>query len=341
VRKIISIFLLVALLLVLLTTQSGATHQVVNVYSFRQANLIKPLIDEFTNATGIKVNVVTGKADILMERLINDGNDSFADVLLTVGAARLNKAKELDLIKPINSLELINNVPEQLRDPENFWFGLSLRVRAIFYAKSRVDPSSLKSYEDLIDPRWQGRICSRTGNHFYNITMVSSFIYHYGEKWTRKWVNGFSKNLAMRPNGSDRDQMRKVARGDCDIAIANSYYFGIFSSSVKQSDRDAYHKLGVIFPENSNVGSHINISGAALTKSSKNHINAIKFIEFLTTRKAQEIYTQTNFEFPIRADVPASRLIQSWGTLNADTVSIYQSPKYHVKASKIIQQSNW
>jgi iron(III) transport system substrate-binding protein len=171
--------------------------------------------------------------------------------------------------------------------------------------------------------------------------MVSSFIYHYGEKWTRKWVNGFSKNLAMRPHGSDRDQMRKVARGDCDIAIANSYYFGIFSSSVKQSDRDAYHKLGVIFPENSNVGSHINISGAALTKSSKNHINAIKFIEFLTTRKAQEIYTQTNFEFPIRADVPASRLIQSWGTLNADTVSIYQSPKYHVKASKIIQQSNW
>ena len=276
-----------------------------------------------------------------MARLIKDGNNSFADVLLTVGAARLNKAKELNLIKPINSLMLINNVPEQLRDPENFWFGLSLRVRAIFYAKNKIDPNLLQSYEALLDPRWQGRVCSRTGNHFYNVTMVSSFIYHYGERWTKNWVKSLSKNLAIRPNGNDRDQMRKVARGDCDIGIANSYYYGMFSSSVKQSDRDVYQKLGIIFPTNGNIGSHINISGAALTRSSKNYINAIQFIEFLTTRKAQEIYTQTNFEFPIRTDVPASDLLKSWGKLHADTESIYHAPKYHAKASSIIELSNW
>lgn len=313
----------------------------VNVYSFRQVALIAPLIEEFTQQTGIRVNVVSGKADKLMQRLIKDGDDSFADVLLTVGATRLNRAKKLALIKPIHSPLLLANVPEHLRDPENFWFGLSLRVRAIFYAKDRVDPQLLQSYESLLDPRWQGKICSRTGKHFYNRTMVASFIYHYGDDWTKKWVHNFSNNLAMRPNGNDRDQMRKVARGDCDIAIANSYYYGMFSNSAKQSDREAYQKLGVILPPNGSVGSHVNISGAALTSSAKNINNAIKFIEFLTTRKAQEIYAHTNFEFPIRQDVPTGDLIKSWGKLNADTLSIQHTVKYHQKAKEIISQSNW
>ena len=171
--------------------------------------------------------------------------------------------------------------------------------------------------------------------------MVASFIYHYGEDWTKNWVSDFSDNLAMRPHGNDRDQMRKIARGDCDIAIANSYYYGMLSNSVKQTDRETHQKIGIIFPRNGKIGSHVNISGAALTRSAKNVKNAIKFIEFLTTKKAQKIYADTNFENPIRTDIPAGELISSWGKLNADTLSIQHLPKYHKQAAEIISQSNW
>ncbi len=321
--------------------KTQAKQRTVNVYSFRQVELIEPLINEFTGQTGIKVNVVSGKADKLMQRLIEDGDNSFADVLLTVGSARLDKAKELNLIKPVNSALLIDNVPADLRDPENFWFALSLRVRAIFYAKDRVNPKLLPSYESLLNERWRGKICSRTGKHFYNRTMVASFIYRYGANWTQGWVNDFSKNLAMRPNGNDRDQMRKAARGDCDIAIANSYYYGMMSKSNKQSDREVYQKLGIILPQSSKVASHINISGAALTRSAKNVESAIKFIEFLTTKQAQQIYAQSNFEFPIRADMPMGDFLNAWGKLNADTQSVLHLPQYHQQAAKIISESNW
>ncbi|MEW6993939.1 extracellular solute-binding protein [Colwelliaceae bacterium MEBiC 14330] len=321
--------------------KSEAKQRTVNVYSFRQAELIEPLINEFTEKTDIKVNVVSGKADKLMQRLIEDGDNSFADVLLTVGSARLDKAKQLNLIKPINSIFLINNVPENLRDPENFWFTLSLRVRAIFYAKDRVNPELLPSYESLLDERWRGKICSRTGKHFYNRTMVASFLYRYGQNWTENWVKKFSNNLAMRPNGNDRDQMRKAARGECDIAIANSYYYGIMSKSDKQGDREVYQKLGMILPQSSKVASHVNISGAALTRSAKNIENAIKFIEFLTTKQAQKIYSESNFEFPIRADMPIGGFLRRWGQLNADTQSVLHLPKYHQQATQIISDSNW
>jgi iron(III) transport system substrate-binding protein len=336
-------FILISILLfsIIYNVESQAKKPTVNVYSFRQVELIEPLINEFTEQTGIKVNVVSGKADKLMQRLIEDGDNSFADVLLTVGSARLDKAKQLNLIKPINSQLLINNVPENLRDPENFWFTLSLRVRAIFYAKDRVNPKLLPSYESLLNERWHGKICSRTGKHFYNRTMVASFIYRYGEDWTKSWVNKFSQNLAMRPNGNDRDQMRKAARGDCDIAIANSYYYGIMSKSSKESDREVYQKLGMILPQSSKVASHVNISGAALTRSAKNVDSAIKFIEFLTTKQAQQIYAQNNFEFPIRADMPMGDFLSTWGELNADTHSVLNLPKYHTQAAKIIAKSQW
>jgi iron(III) transport system substrate-binding protein len=338
-------FLLFLLSLIFFNTssiaESKAIQGTVNVYSFRQVDLIQPLIQEFTKQSGIKVNVVSGKADKLIHRLIQDGNNSFADVLLTVGSVRLDKAKHLKLIKPIDSAILKANVPKDLRDPENYWFGLSLRVRAIFYAKDRVKPDSLSSYESLLDKHWQGRICSRTGNHFYNRTMIASFIYNYGEDWTKQWVQKFSNNLAMRPHGNDRDQMRKIARGDCDIAIANSYYYGVLSNSIKQSDREVYQKLGIILPQNNNIGSHVNISGAAMTHSAKNVDNAIKFIEFLTTKKAQRIYARSNFEFPIRDDIPTGKFISAWGKLNPDTKSVLYLPLFHKQAAEIISQNNW
>lgn len=322
-------------------THGLADDNVVNVYSFRKAELITPLINEFTNKTGIKVNLSNGKADKLIQRLINDGNNSFADVLLTVDVARLEEAKRLDLLQPISSHLLRTNIPADLRDPENFWFGLSLRARAIFYAKDKVTPDQIRSYQDLTTQKWQGKICSRQGSHFYNVSMVASFIYRYGVDWTKKWVGNFANNLAMRPNGGDGDQLRKVAKGECQLALANSYYYGALATSNKASDRDVYQKVGIVFPKKSTIGTHVNISGAALTRSSKHKINAIKFIEFLTTKAAQEIYANNNYEYPIHTGMQTSRLLKSWGKLIPDTKSVLQLTKYHPQAKEIIQQNSW
>ena len=318
-----------------------ANPAVVNVYSFRQAELIAPLIEEFTRETSIKVNIVSGKADKLMQRLVKDGDSSFADILLTVDVARLDKAKKLGIIQSIVSESLIKNIPSDLRDPEHYWFGLSLRARAVFYNKSLVNPKQIKSYQDLLDKQWKGKICSRKGSHMYNVSMVASFINQYGEVWTKNWVKHFIENLAVRPNGGDRDQIRKIARGECEIAIANSYYYGMLSASNKQADRDTYQKVGVIYPQQTDIGTHVNISGAAVTSSSKNKENAIKFIEFLATKKAQEIYANSNYEFPIRTDMEAGELLESWGELVPDTRSINQLSSYHPQAKAIIEKSNW
>ena len=313
----------------------------VNIYSFRQAELIAPLAKEFTLQTGIKVNIVSGKADKLMQRLINDGNNSFADLLLTVDVARLEKAKELNLIQPISSNLLTRNIPRDLRDSENYWFGLSLRARAIFYNKQKVNPIKLSSYSDLLDKQWHGQICSRKGSHMYNVSLVASFIYQQGYEWSEKWVNGFTKNLAMRPNGGDRDQIKKVARNECTLAIANSYYYGMLSVSDKQIDRDAYQNVGIFFPQTDKHGTHVNISGAALTSSAKNKMNAIKFIEFLTTSSAQKIYANSNHEYPIRTDMKAGNLLESWGKLSPETKSVRQLSRFHEQAKAIIEKSNW
>jgi iron(III) transport system substrate-binding protein len=342
VNRFVLVFgLLILLYNMLIIEKSYAREESVNVYSFRQAELINPLVNEFTEQTGITVNIVSGKADKLMQRLIQDGDTSFADVLLTVDVARLDKAKKLALIQPIHSTLLTENIPKSLRDTDNYWFGLSLRARVIFYAKNTVNPELINSYSALLDKKWRGKICSRKGNHLYNRSMISSFIYQYGEQWSETWVNGFTKNLAMRPNGGDRDQLRKIARGECDIAIANSYYYGMLSVSEKESDRDTYQKVGIVFPNAKDIGSHVNISGAALTSSARNKSNAIRFIEFLTTKKAQMIYANNNYEYPVRVDMPAGKLLDSWGVLIPDTQSIHNLPLYHRKAEAIINKNNW
>jgi len=335
------IYTAIGLISLLPITASFANENTVNIYSFRQAELLSPLITEFTQQTGINVNVVSGKADKLFQRLIDDGDDSFADVLLTVDAVRLERAKSLNIIQPINSTFLINNIPSNLRDPENYWFGMSIRARSIFYNKKYVNPQQIKSYQSLLDKQWKGQICSRKGSHMYNVSMVASFIHQHGWAWADNWVKKFTSNLAMRPNGGDRDQIRKVARGECTVAIANSYYYGMLSASSKKSDRDAYQQVGIIFPKDGQTGTHVNISGAALTHSSKNKLNAIKFIEFLATKKAQKIYANNNYEFPINPDVKLSFLLESWGNLHADTESIHQLYKNFKQANGVIKKNHW
>ena len=335
------LFVILGIVVGLVPLHIKADNQMVNVYSFRQAELINPLLKEFTAQTGIKVNVVSGKANVLMQRLIDDGKNSRVDILLTTDVARLEQAKKLNLIQPVVSQLLQSNVPSQLRDPEHFWVGLSIRARAIFYAKSRVNPANISSYQNLIEPKWKGKICSRKGEHFYNRSMIASFIYNYGEKWTNNWTNLFVNNLAMRPLGGDRDQLPKLVMGKCDVAIANSYYYGMLSSSNKAQDRQVYAQVGIIFPSNDGIGTHINISGVALTSAAKNKSNAIKFIEFLTTKRAQQYYAEFNHEYPIRSDMAPGQLLTSWGKLLADKNAVLQLPKYHELAKEIIRKNHW
>lgn len=318
-----------------------AKEQSVNIYSFRKAHLIAPLLHEFTLQTGIKVNVVTGQADKLIERLIQDGDASFADLLLTNDVSRLERAKELNLLQAVESKFIDENIPTTLREKNGYWFALSLRARAIFYAKNRIDSRLLQSYQDLAHPRWRGKICSRKGEHPYNRTMVASFIALKGFPWAKRWVKGFSDNLAMRPHGGDKEQLRKLARGNCDIAIANSYYFGQLARSEEQRDRDIYQQIGIILPHTNKQLSHVNISGAAVTKAAKNKYNAIRLIEFLSTPQAQQVYAQSHYEYPIRGDIYEGELLHSWGKLADDTEVLLDLYPYHQQATKLINKHNW
>lgn len=331
----------VVLCLAFLAPTSNAKDKAVNIYSFREAKLIAPLIDKFSQSTGIKVNVVSGKADKLMKRLIKDGDKSFADLVLTTNVARLEKAKQLGLLQPAQSDYLNQHIPAELKDPQGYWFGISLRARAIFYAKDRVNAGELDRYLDLTDSKWKGKVCSRKGSHIYNRAMIASFIHRYGEQWTTDWVNQFVANLAMRPTGGDRDQLRNIKKGNCDLALANSYYLGMMSQSDKQQDRQVYNDVGVIWPEQSQYGTHVNISGAAITSAAKNKENALAFIEFLLTEEAQVIYSEINHEWPIRADIKVGDLLNSWGQFESDKKVIRNVYQHLPMADKIIAESGW
>ncbi|WP_181902127.1 extracellular solute-binding protein [Thalassotalea euphylliae] len=319
----------------------GEEIESVNVYSFREAKLIAPIIERFSQATGIKVNVVSGKADKLLNRLIKDGDNSFADVLLTTNVARLEKAKQLGLLQPIDSVYLKTHVPAPLRDRQGYWHGLSIRARAIFYARDKVNPASITRYRDLTASQWQGRICTRKGSHIYNRSMLASFVALHGQASAKRWTQGLVANLAMRPTGGDRDQLRNINSGKCDLAIANSYYYGMMSQSASQQDREVYANLGVIWPEQAGAGTHVNISGAAITSAAKNKQNAQAFIEFLLTEQAQEMYADINHELPIRRDIQASGLVGSWGDFKGDIDSVQQLYSHLAAADSIIADTSW
>lgn len=320
---------------------SATVAQSLNVYSFRKAELIRPLITQFEQQTGITVNLVSGKADHLIKRLATDGKKSHADVLLTVDVARLENAKTLGLLSPINSDKLNRNIPATLRDKGNYWFGLSIRARTLFVAKEKVNFLNLKDYLDLAHPQWRGKICIRKGTHYYNRSMVAALIHNNGHEATKNWIEAISKNLAKRPNGGDRDQLRSLATGYCEIALANSYYYGMLAASPKALDRKVYDQVAILWPNQSKAGTHVNISGAAMTKASKNKQQAIAFIEYLTTKEAQKTYSETNFEYPVRADIKPSEMLTTWGRFKGDKQAITQLTKYHAQATALIKSSNW
>jgi len=314
----------------------------VNLYSARKEKLIKPLLDKFTEQTGIKVNLVTGKADALLKRLQTEGRNSPADIFITTDAGRLYRAKQSGVLQPISSEKLTQSIPENLRDPEGFWFGLSQRARPIFYVKGKVKPDELSTYEDLASDKWKQRICIRSSNNIYNQSLVASMIAHNGVEKTEQWARKFVANFAKPPKGGDRDQIKAAAAGQCDLAIANTYYYGAMLNNKKDPKQVAAAKAVAIFwPNQNDRGTHVNVSGIGITKAAKNKENAVKLMEFLVNPDSQKWYADVNYEYPVVKDVAWSDTLKSWGTFKADTLNLSKLGELNAEAVKLMDRAGW
>jgi len=291
----------------------------INIYSYRQPELIKPLTDAFTEETGIKVNVAYLKKGMI-ERMEAEGSRSPADLVFTVDISRLAAVVNAGLTQPVTSDTLSANVPQEYRDPEGHWYGLTTRARIVYASKDRVADGEVTTYEDLADPKWKGRICTRSGTHAYNIALTSAVIEHHGEADAKTWLAGVKDNLARKPQGNDRAQVKAIWAGECDIAIGNTYYMG---KMLADDEQKAWaDSVKVVFPTFENAGTHVNVSGVAMAKSSPNPEAALKMMEFLTSPTAQEVYAKANYEYPIAPNTEADPLVQSWGDFTADDVNL-------------------
>lgn len=312
------IWFLPLVIIALLSASTNVTaNEDVNVYSYRQPFLVKPLFDEFTKETGIKVNVVFAKKG-MAERLAREGEYSPADILLTTDISRLIELKDKGLLQAAQSAELNAAIPAQFKATDNTWYALTTRVRNIYSAKrlGKID----FNYEDLADEKWQGKICTRSGKHPYNVALVASMIAEHGEADTLTWLEKVKANLARKPQGSDRAQVQAIHQNLCDISLGNSYYFGNMLKDEKQKVwADA---VNINFPNQSNRGAHVNISGMAMAKYAPNKANALALMNFLVSEPAQKMYAETNMEYPVRPGVKPSKLVASWGQFKADNLSL-------------------
>lgn len=337
--------LIAAALSLTLPSATALAADEVNLYSARKEDLIKPLLDRFTEQTGIQVNLVTGKADALLQRLKSEGLNSPADVLLTVDAGNLHRAKEAGVTQAIDSSIINAAVPANYRDPNGHWVGLSLRARPILYVRDRVDPSELSTYEALAGADWKGRICIRSSSNVYNQSLVASMIAADGADATQEWANGLVANMARPPLGGDRDQIKAAASGQCDIAIANTYYLAGMLKSADAEEREPAEKMAVFWPNQPGQGDgrgvHVNISGAAVTQSAKNKDAAVQLIEFLTAPDAQAWYATTNGEYPVREDVEISPVLAEWGEFEADDLNLSKLGALNGDAVRIMDRAGW
>ncbi|WP_438990383.1 Fe(3+) ABC transporter substrate-binding protein [Lentibacter sp.] len=323
-----------ALSLAALAMATPALAEEVNIYSYRQPELIKPLTDAFTAETGIAVNVAYLEKG-MVERLQAEGKRSPADLIFTVDISRLHAAVEAGLTQPVTSDTLTANVPAIYHDPEGHWWGLTTRARIVYASKDRVAESDVTTYEDLADPKWKGRICTRSGTNAYNVALTSAAIYHHGEEAAKTWLEGLKSNLARKPQGNDRAQVKAIWAGECDIAIGNTYYMGQMLADPEQ--KDWADSVNVLFPVFEGAGTHVNISGVAMTKAAPNKDNALKMMEFLTSPKAQEIYAHANYEYPIAPGTEADTLVKSWGGFVADPVNLMDLARLRDEALKLTE----
>ena len=332
---------LACIIAIVIAVPSHAASEV-NVYSARKEYLIKPLLDRFTENTGIKVNLVTGKAGALLKRLESEGINSPADIFITTDAGRLYAAKTANVLQPVQS-ELLNAaIPSQYREPEGYWFGLSLRARPIMYVKSRVKLGELSTYMGLADPKWKDRICIRGSGNIYNQSLVASILESEGEAKTLAWLKSFVANFARKPQGGDRDQIKAAAAGQCDLAIANHYYLARMLQSKKDDgQREAGEKLAVFWPNQEGRGAHVNVSGAGVTRASKNRESAIKLLEFLTSDDSQQWYALVNNEYPVNSKVTQSEIVSSFGSFKADNINMSKLGINNRAAVKLMDRAGW
>ncbi len=296
-----------------------ALAEEVNVYSYRQPNLIAPLTDAFTDATGIDVNVAYLDKGMI-ERMKAEGRRSPADLVFTVDISRLASVVNEGLTQTVESAALLDNVPETYRDPDGHWYGLTTRARIVYASKDRVADGEITTYEDLASDKLQGRICTRSGMHAYNIALTSAVVHHLGEDGAKTWLEGIKDNLARKPQGNDRAQVKAIWAGECDVAIGNTYYMG---KMLADEEQQAWaNSINVVFPTFENGGTHVNISGVAMAKHAPNPENALKLMEYLTSPEAQEIYAEINYEYPIADGTKPDELVASWGSFDADDVNL-------------------
>ncbi len=314
---------------------AAASADEVNVYSYRQPELIQPLTDAFTEETGIAVNVAFLNKGMI-ERLEAEGQRSPADLIFTVDISRLAGVVDAGLTQPVESETLNANIPAEYRDPGNQWFGLTTRARIVYASKERVAEGEVTTYEDLADPKWKGRICTRSGTHAYTRALVSAYIQHHGAEEAKTWLEGVKANLARKPQGNDRAQVKAIWAGECDIAIGNTYYMGKMLSDPEQ--KAWAESVNVTFPVFEGAGTHVNVSGVALAKHAPNKDAAIKLMEFLSSPKAQEIYAADNFEYPIAPGTEAVDLVKSWGSFTPDGVNLMEVASHRADALKLVQE---
>ena len=324
---------LIAVPMATMTTTTAASAAEVNVYSYRQDILVKPLFDAFTKETGVKVNVVFARNG-LIKRLQAEGRNSPADLVFTVDIARLADIFNAGLAQPVKTAALEKAVPAEYRDADGMWYGLTLRARMIFTSKDRVGKGEITSYEQLADPKWRGKICTRKGDHAYNIALLAAYIGHYGEAKATEWLEGVKANLARKPQGNDRAQVKAIMEGVCDVAVGNHYYMALMLGNDKQ--KPWAESANLVFPTLAGEGTHMNVSGVMMTKYAPNKANAVKLMEFLVSKKAQGIYANVNNEYPIDPDVKASPLLESWGKFQRDTITLDKIAANRAAALKIV-----
>ena len=313
----------------------------INLYSSRHYNTDDELYDIFTSQTGIKVNLIEGKADELIERIKSEGANSPADILITVDAGRLWRAEQGGIFAPVSSQVLTTKIPANLRHPNNLWFGFTKRARVIMYNKNTVDPAQLSTYENLADSQWKNRLVIRSSSNIYNQSLVAGLIEVHGEQEVEQWCRGVVSNFARSPEGNDRAQIEAVAAGFADLAVANTYYLPRYAKDPDPAKQAIFKQIGVFFPNQSDRGTHVNISGGGLVKNAPNQENAIAFLEYLASDAAQTFFAQGNNEYPVVAGTPVDPIVASFGTFKEDTTNVVAYGANNAKAVQIMDRAGW
>ena len=325
----------------LLALSASVSAETVNLYSARHYDVDQQIYGAFTEQTGIEVRVLEGSSDQLVERIQREGVASPADVLITVDAGRLWRAKQAGVLQSVESEVLEQRIPEHLRHPDGLWFGFSQRTRLIYINPDRVDPELVTTYEDLARPELEGKICIRSSNNIYNQSLIASMIEVHGVDGAQEWAEGLVDNLARQPQGGDTDQIRGVAAGECDVAVANHYYYLRLANSDDPADREVAEDVQVVFPNQDGRGVHVNISGAGTVDGAPNRENAVRFLEYLASDSAQEVFARANYEYPVSEDVQRHEALAEWGSIKFDDLTIDALGRNNPEAVRVADRAGW